>query len=137
MLKNGAGAGDRLRQQVLRILSLDVDASGLDVVAARDPLVARLLLAYPGLRPVLFTTPFEAAVWSVLSTRVQARQAGRVRDRMAEELGEGVDIHGDRRQAFPAPSRLAGLESFPGLFGRKPEYLRELAAAARAGPLAA
>ena len=30
MLKNGAAAGDRLRQQVLRILSLDVEASGLD-----------------------------------------------------------------------------------------------------------
>jgi DNA-3-methyladenine glycosylase II len=122
---------------VTRILSLDLDASGLPAVGAADPVVAKLLSWYPGLRPVLFCTPFEAAAWSVLSTRVQMRQAAAVRLRMASELGSTVSIHGDIRQAFPSPSKLASLSSFRGLFGRKPEYLRELAAAARSGRLSA
>jgi DNA-3-methyladenine glycosylase II len=126
---------DRLTPQVERILSLDVDASGFPEVGRRDAVVGRLQALYPGLRPVLFASPFEAAVWCVLSTRVQMRQAARVRERMAQELGEEVDIHGDRRRAFPAPSRLLPLERFQGLFGRKPEYLREIAAAARSGRL--
>jgi len=122
---------------VSRILSLDVDATGLAALGAADPIVARLLAWYPGLRPVLFATPFEAAVWTVLSTRVQMRQAAAVRRRLADKLGTPVSIHGDVRQAFPAPSQIASLTSFRGLFGRKPEYLRELAAAARAGRLSA
>ena len=121
--------------EVERMLSLDLDACELAAVGLRDPVVGRLLEWYPGLRPVLFTSPFEAAVWAVLSTRVQMRQAARVRERMALELGTAVDIHGDVRQAFPAPSRIGALSSFPGLFGRKPEYLRELAAAAGMGLL--
>jgi len=37
--------------------------------------------------------------------------------------------------AFPAPARLASLESFPGLAGRKPEWLRSVAMAALDGQL--
>lgn len=124
-----------LAPQVERILSLDVDATAYPEVGVRDPVAGRLMALYPGLRPVLFASPYEAAAWCVLSTRVQAAQAARVRERLALALGEEVDIHGDRRRAFPAPSRLVTIERFPGLFGRKPEYLREIAAAAGAGVL--
>src|SRR5437588_2359314 len=103
------------RPALERILSLDVDATEFPEVGRRDPVIGRLQELYPGLRPVLFATPFEAAVWCVLSTRVQARQAGKIRERMAGELGEEVDIHGDKRRAFPAPGRLAGLNQFQGL----------------------
>jgi DNA-3-methyladenine glycosylase II len=128
---------EQVQDAVSRILSVDIDASGLAAVGAADPVVARLLSWYPSLRPVLFATPFEAAAWAVLSTRVQMRQAARLRSRMADELGTPVSIHGDVRQAFPAPSRIASHSSFRGLFGRKRDYLRELAAAARAGRLSA
>ena len=37
--------------------------------------------------------------------------------------------------AFPSPMRLAELDTFPGLAGRKPEWLRSLAQAALVGQL--
>jgi DNA-3-methyladenine glycosylase II len=54
---------------------------------------------------------------------------------MAERLGEPVSF-GDRVvHAFPSPMRLAELDTFPGLAGRKPEWLRSLAQAALDGQL--
>jgi DNA-3-methyladenine glycosylase II len=58
-----------------------------------------------------------------------------MKDRMSRELGHEVDVHGHRLWVFPEPQRLVDLKTFKGLFGRKAEYLRELAAAALAGRL--
>ena len=70
----GAGDAQRLRAQVARMLSLDVD--GRPFEAIDDPVIAALRAKLPGLRPVLFPTPYEAAVWAILSQRTQRRQAG-------------------------------------------------------------
>jgi DNA-3-methyladenine glycosylase II len=124
-----------VRAQVERILSLDVDGGGFAAVGARDPVAGRLQERYPGLRPVTFWSPYEAACWAVLSQRVRITQAARLKARMATELGERVELHGRTLAAFPAPARLAELDGFPGLFGRKAEWLRELAEAALDGRL--
>ncbi len=122
-------------RQVERILSLDVDGRGFPGVGRRDPVVGRLQARYPGLRPVCFYSPYEAAAWALIGQRLPIVRAARIKARMAEELGPTVGIHGTRVHAFPGPSRLAGLEGFPGLFGRKVEYLRRLGREAVAGKL--
>ncbi len=124
-----------VRAQVARILSLDVDGSGFPEVGRRDPVVGRLQAAHPGLRPVCFFSPYEAAAWTLIGQRIRITQAARIKARMAAELGPEVDIHGDRQHAFPAPARLARIESFPGLPDRKVQYLRALGEAAVAGRL--
>jgi DNA-3-methyladenine glycosylase II len=58
-----------LRAQVARILSLDTDGSGFPAVGERDPVIAGLQPRYPGLRPVAFWSPYEAAVSMTSSTR--------------------------------------------------------------------
>ena len=126
---------DAVRAQVARILSLDVDGSGFPDVGRRDPVIGALQDRRPGLRPVGFFSPYEAAAWSLVSHRIRIVQAARVKQRMAAELGPAVDIHGDRRHAFPGPARLAELDTFPGLFGRKAEWLRSLGEATMAGRL--
>ncbi|MDQ3870002.1 MAG: hypothetical protein M3301_00105 [Chloroflexota bacterium] len=131
------GAVDQgaVARQVERILSLDIDATGFVEVGRRDPVVARLQERYRGLRPVTFFTPYEAAAWSLISHRIQMRQAARIKTRMAEELGPSILIETERWHAFPGPARLRELEAFPGLFGRKVEYLRSVGAAAVDGRL--
>lgn len=135
-----AGPGPELlravRDQVARILSLDVDGSGFAAVGARDPVVAGLQRRYPGLRPVGFWSPYEAAAWAIIGARIRIRQAAAIKARMAAELGQPVSF-GDQVvvNAFPAPQRLAALDGFPGLSGRKPEWLRTLAVAALDGRL--
>lgn len=90
---------------------------------------------YPGLRPVCFPSPFEAAAWAVISGGIRITQAARIKARMARELGPAVDIGGRPEYAFPPPSRLSDLEAFPGLTDRKVGWLRSLATAAAAGAL--
>jgi DNA-3-methyladenine glycosylase II len=131
----GAELAAAVRAQVERILSLDVDGSGFPAVGSRDPVVAGLQQRYPGLRPVGFWSPYEAAAWSIIGHRIRIRQAAAIKARMARELGEPVSF-GDRVvHAFPAPARLASLDSFPGLGGRKAEWLRSVARAALDGQL--
>lgn len=119
-----------VRAQVARILSLDVDGGGFAEVGERDPVVGRLQERYPGLRPVCFNSPYEAAAWAVICNRIRITQAAKVKALMAQELGETVEIHGKPEPAFPGPERLMQLESFPGLSARKVEYLRGVACGA-------
>lgn len=56
---------------------------------------------------------------------------------MAAQLGATVNIHGELWHTFPGPARLVELDAFPGLFGCKAEWLRELGLAVQRGELAA
>jgi DNA-3-methyladenine glycosylase II len=131
----GSADPGAVKQQTARILSLDVDGRAFASIGHRDPVVARLQTRFPGLRPVCFYSPYEAASWAILSHRINKRQAAAIKTRMSEAFGEQVSIHGQLMRAFPQPAALADLEGFPGLFGRKPENLRAIAAAAVAGDL--
>ena len=124
-----------VRDQVARILSLDVDGSGFPAVGERDPVVGGLQRRYPGLRPIGFWSPYEAAAWAIIGARIRIGQAAAIKARMARELGQAVSFGGRALPAFPSPQRLASLDGFPGLAGRKPEWLRSLAVAALDGRL--
>jgi DNA-3-methyladenine glycosylase II len=131
------GAADRgaVRNQVARILSLDVDGRRWPEVAGRDPVVAKLQKMFPGFRPVNWSNAYEAAAWCLISSRISMRQGQGVKERMSKELGDEVDVHGHHLWVFPGPLRLSQLEGFKGLFGRKVEYLNSLGRAALAGHL--
>lgn len=74
-------------KQVARIFSLDHDGTGWDALA-----ITRL---YPGLRPVWFSSPYEAACWAIVSQRISKVQAARVVASLVAEHG-----------AFPTPKEL-------------------------------
>jgi DNA-3-methyladenine glycosylase II len=133
--KPGADLVAEVRPQVERILSLDVDGSGFPGVGERDPVVGEIQRRYPGLRPVGFWSPYEAAAWTIIGHRIRMTQAAALKARIAERLGEPVSFGGRVIHAFPSPQQLAKLDAFPGLAGRKPEWLRSLAQAALDGQL--
>ncbi len=133
------GDAEQARRQVARILSLDLDGSGYDEIGSRDKVVGRLQGEHRGLRPVLWVDPYEAACWAVISTRISMVQAAGMKERLAAELGDSVDMHGEQQRIFPSPEKLLAngqrLATFRGLFGRKPEYLLGIARAALDGKL--
>jgi DNA-3-methyladenine glycosylase II len=135
----GTGPGgtglDRVRRQVARVLSLDHDGAEFMAVGRRDPVIGRLQAAAPGLRPPLFYSPYEAAAWSVLSSRRPARQMMQVRDRLNRAHGVTFDLAGQQLAAFPAPAALLGVESFPGIPDDKLRRLHGVARAALDGRL--
>jgi DNA-3-methyladenine glycosylase II len=124
---SGDAGVEVVKRQVERILSLDVDGSAFPEVGQRDPVVGMLQARYPGLRPVCFYSPYEAAAWALIGQRIRIVQAAGIKNRMAEELGPTVEIHGLRQHAFPGPRKLMTLEAFPGLTPRKVDYLRRIA----------
>ncbi|HEU5384331.1 MAG TPA: hypothetical protein VFV73_00345 [Streptosporangiaceae bacterium] len=130
-----AGLIAEIRPQLERILSLDVDGSGFPAVGERDPVVGEVQRKFPGLRPVGFWSPYEAAAWTIIVRRIRITQGAAIKARMSERLGEPVSF-GDRVvHAFPSPQRLASLDTFPGLAHPKPEWLRSVARAALDGQL--
>ncbi len=122
---SGSGDLDAAAEQVCRFLALDIDAVGWPDVGVRDPVIAQAQAALPGLRPCGFHSPYEAAVWAVLSQRISMIQAARLRERLIADFGDAG--------ALPTPDRL--LSSHLELPGRKAEYLQAVADAALAGQL--
>ncbi|ONI84198.1 hypothetical protein ALI144C_16125 [Actinosynnema sp. ALI-1.44] len=127
---------------VRRILSLDVDGSGFPGLAERDPVVGEVRSFAPGLRPVLFHSPYEAACWSVIGQRVRMAQAAELRTQIARRVGSKVavpagtgELPGIRLDTFPAPRRLLSLGRVPLLPEVKSARLLALAEAALAGAL--
>ncbi len=66
---------------------------------------ARLQADRPGFRPVGFASPWDAAVWAVLSQRTRMTQAAAVRRRIAERHDTTVEVHGQHLPVFPGPQR--------------------------------
>jgi DNA-3-methyladenine glycosylase II len=105
-------------EQVARILSLDVDGSGFPGVGRRDPVVGGLQERWPGLRPVGFFSPYEAAAWALIGHRIRITQAARIKERMADRLGEAAAVgmlDGARLRALPREQALAELKRLPGI----------------------
>lgn len=131
----GASAA-AIGHNVARILSLNIDGTGYAAVGQRDPIVGALQRERPGLRPVLFPTAWEAAVWSILSQRTRRTQAMAVKQRLSEARGNavvtpnGATIHG-----FPGPAAIIGLNEIRGVTLQKLQWLRSLAEGALRGQL--
>lgn len=131
----GSARVEAVRAQVARILSLDHDATSYPDVARRDPALAPLMSAFEGLRPVCFTSPYEAACWAVVSQRIRKEQAARLHGEIVRTHGHTVELDGQTVNVFPRPERLVERCDVPGLPVVKRERLRAIAAAALEGAL--
>jgi DNA-3-methyladenine glycosylase II len=131
----GDAEATAIGRQIARVLSLDADATDYPLVAQRDPVVAKLMAARPGLRPPLFYSAYEAAAWCVLSARRPAAQMARVRERLNEEHGHVFSLGGESLAAFPTPRALLEVSDFPGIPALKLERLHAVARAALEGRL--
>ncbi len=132
---HGATDVAAVRDQVARIVSLDHDGSGWPAVGERDPLIGRLQARYPGFRPVLHYSPYEAAAWAILAGHRSGRQANTLRRRMGEALGATFQLSGTRLSAFPTPQAILDAPSLPVPSVEQDRRLRAVARAALDGLL--
>jgi DNA-3-methyladenine glycosylase II len=124
-----------VRRQVARVISLDHDGEAFDALCRRDPVLARLHAVAPGFRPALFYSPYEAAVWSVLSARRPRNQGIALRQRLGELHGTTFALAGQAITAVPTPSALRAVEAVPGLPADRIPRLHAVAEAAQQGRL--
>ncbi len=129
------GEVDAARHQVARMFSLDVDATDYPRVGKRDAAVGHVMRAHPGLRPVLFPSPYEAAAWAVISQRIAQTQAARLRAGLCDAHGETVTIDGAPLRCLPSPRRMLKVDAHKGLTPEKIERLHAVAHAAIDGQL--
>jgi DNA-3-methyladenine glycosylase II len=121
---------------VARVVSLDHDGAAFHALCEADPVLAPVHAAAPGFRPALFYSPYEAAVWSVVSARRARAQGIGVRRRLSQALGATVELAGVPTEALPTPSALLRLQSLPGLPADRVPRLHAVAEAAQRGELA-
>jgi DNA-3-methyladenine glycosylase II len=126
---------DIVAQQVRRVLSLDHPGDEWLAVGTRDPVIGRLQRAHPGLRPVLFHSPYEAAAWAVISARRHRSQAASLRTQIAAAHGRTFTLAGEQVHAFPLPARLLALEDIRGIDRVRLARLHGIARAALDGAL--
>jgi DNA-3-methyladenine glycosylase II len=142
-LESGAVVGEvygardiaAVQRQTARALSLDHDGRGWPATGERDQVIGWLQRAYPGFRPVLFSSPYEAAAWAIIATRRPATVARTVRESLAARLGEEFELDGAGVTAFPSPYQLERITPMPGIEPRRVQRLRAVAAAALEGRL--
>ncbi|SER08417.1 DNA-3-methyladenine glycosylase family protein [Microlunatus flavus] len=126
---------DAAARQVARVVSADHDGAAFHALCAADPVLAPVHAVAPGFRPALFYSPYEAAVWSVLSARRARAQAITLRRRLSQADGAVVALAGVEAEALPTPSALLRLESVPGLPADRLPRLHAIAEAAQRGEL--
>ena len=122
------------------MLSLDHDAAGFVAVGDRDPVVSHLMAAAPGLRPPLFYSPYEAAVWAVISSRRPRALAEGWRRRLSAAGGPGLAVAGHALWALPTPATIAvlgsrGVAEASGMDTLRAQRVVDVAEAAWAGAL--
>ena len=136
----GDGDLETIERQASRSLSLDHDGTGWPGVGRRDPIVGRLQWRFGFLRPVCFFSAYEAATSFVIGQRISMVQTRRVKERLAEQAGDALDLEldGEHRtlHAFPRPQQLLTITEIPGVAAVKVERLHGLARAALDGRLA-
>jgi DNA-3-methyladenine glycosylase II len=128
-------AQDAVVAQVTRILSLDHSGTEWAAVGENDPVLGAMQKDHPGLRPVLFHSPYEAAAWSIISARRQRAQGVVVRNRISAAFGRSYGAGEKAMLAFPTPERLLEVRDIQSLDETKVERLHAVARAALDGEL--
>jgi AraC family transcriptional regulator of adaptative response / DNA-3-methyladenine glycosylase II len=123
--------GEQVEQRCRRAFDLDADPVAIQAVLGRDPLLAPLVAARPGLRIPRAFDPFEMAVRAVLGQQVSVAGARTLAGRLVAALGEPLaKPRGRLTHLFPAAERIAGADlSGLGLTRGRAATLQRLAAA--------
>jgi AraC family transcriptional regulator of adaptative response / DNA-3-methyladenine glycosylase II len=120
----------------LRMLGLKCDVTGFESRAERDPKMAALVAARPGLRLPLTPTAFEGLCWAIIGQQINVTFASALRRELLMLTGDEID----GMRAHPVPERVAALDA--GDLARrrysraKAEYLIGAARAVTKGALA-
>ena len=131
------GATAEAVARVRRLADLDADHAGIAAHLARDPLLAPLVQAFPGVRLPGGWDGFELAVRAIIGQQVSVAGATTIAGRIAVRFGAATALGEGFTRLFPPPAALAEADltgiGFPTARGRA---INALATAVRDGELA-
>jgi AraC family transcriptional regulator of adaptative response / DNA-3-methyladenine glycosylase II len=126
-------------QRCRRLLDLDADPAAPEAQLGRDPLLAPLVRAAPGLRLPGAVDGAELAVRAVLGQQISVPAARTAAARLVGAVGEPLPApDGGLTHLFPAPAAIAAADpaALPGGPARRRQTLRELARVLAEGEIA-
>lgn len=137
LIAEGAGTREAalLHAQIARMLGLEVDGDAWHEVGRRDRVVGKLQREFPGFFTAAKASPYDAAVWGMISPRMNMRAAANLKVAIGARHGDAVELLGRVHHVFPSPEALLALPGFPGLPAVKLERLKGVARAALEGRL--
>jgi AraC family transcriptional regulator of adaptative response / DNA-3-methyladenine glycosylase II len=126
--------------RIRTVFDLDADVSAIGAHLARDPLLAPLVAARPGLRSPGGWDGFELAMRAVLGQQISVEAARRLLGQLARSCGTPVPVRngGDAalHLAFPTAAQVASADlSALGIPGARKQALAAIARAALADPV--
>jgi DNA-3-methyladenine glycosylase II len=122
-----------------RILLADLALENFYQVASNSKQLKPLIEKFRGLKPVLTSTIFEAAVWAIMGQQINLNFANILKTRLVQKYGEKIAQDGNNWTLFPTSNKMSRLRVSSlrklQLSARKAEYLTGLASAVSAGRL--
>ena len=133
---HGADLSGAVLARVRRVFDLDADVAAIGEHLSRDPALAPLIAARPGLRAPGGFDGFELAVRAVLGQQVSVQAARRLAGRLAAICGPSLrSEHPGPARVFPSAEEVAAadLQDLP-MPGARKAALKAIAEAAMADP---
>ncbi len=122
--------------RVRRMFDLDADPLAINSSLKRDPLLARLMQAQPGLRVPGAWDGFELGVRAILGQQVSVAGASTLAARLAARFGHPLPFQIDGlAYTFPAPEELVAADLAIGIPKSRADAIREFAKAVSSGAL--
>ncbi|WP_244818192.1 DNA-3-methyladenine glycosylase [Caballeronia sp. Lep1P3] len=129
---------DDIAAQLARMFDVEADARAIAGCLSRDPMLAPLVEAAPGLRVPGAWSGFELVVRTIVGQQVSVKGASTIMARIVQRAGRRIDGHADTRTAwrFPTPAELAAadLEKI-GMPGKRVQAVQRFADAVATGAL--
>src|SRR5581483_3818256 len=98
--KLSASAEKGVVSRIRFFLSLDDDLRGFYKIGLRDEKFAPVIRRLYGLHQVKFLSPFENAMWAVLTQRIPMRVAHKIKEELIERYGARLMVNGQEYRAF-------------------------------------
>ncbi|MGI6879518.1 AlkA N-terminal domain-containing protein [Microbacterium sp. gxy059] len=93
--------------RVRRLFDLDADPVAVDAALSAHPELAPLVAAAPGARVPGAADPGEMLVRAMVGQQISVASARTLLGRLADRLGERLEIAGEERTLFPTPEAIA------------------------------
>ena len=108
---DGPRADDTVASRIRRWFDLDADVAVIDEHLARDPLLAPLVAARPGLRVPGAWDPFELAIRAIIGQQVSVAGARTIAGRLVARAGDRLaNPAGEIFALFPRPEQVAAAD---------------------------
>jgi DNA-3-methyladenine glycosylase II len=129
---------DELAEPLSRMFDVGADPRAIGRSLARDPLLAPLVEAAPGLRVPGAWSGFELVVRTIVGQQVSVKGASTIMARIVQRAGRRIDGHAHEGTAwrFPTPAELAAADLGQiGMPGKRVETVQRFAQAVATGAL--